>query len=169
MQKAKHKLQKQVEKEGKEPQQQHEMVQKGKPRPLKQVEKEAIVTVNKNRRGAKKGEPKEKELPAPLKENSTVNKKVSQPKQPSKSDNLRNKRNREDDIVSLCDSSEHESPAPYTATRLRSTVHGSPSNRAAAAKKRKPSRNDSNDSIKQLDMNIEGEIVDLVSVVYTFL
>jgi hypothetical protein len=67
--------------------------------------------------------------------------------------------------VSLCDSSEHESPAPYTATRLQSTVHGSPSNGAAAAKKRKPSCNDSDDSIKQLDMNIEGEIVDLVSIV----
>ncbi len=165
MQKAKHKPQKQVEKGGKAPQQQHEMVQKGKPRPPKQVENEAIPTVNKNRKGAKKGGPKEEELPAPLKEKSTVNKKVSQPKQPSKSDNLRNKRDREDDVVSLCDSTEHESHAPYTATKLRSTVHGSPSNRAAAAKKRKPSRNDSDDSIKPLDMNIEGEIVDLVSIV----
>ena len=93
-------------------------MQKAKHKPQKQVEKEAIATVNKNGKGAKNGELKEEELPAPLKEKSTVNKKVSQPKQPSKSDNLRNKRNREDDVVSLCDSSEHESPAPYTATKL---------------------------------------------------
>ena len=89
MQKAKHKLQKHVEKEGKEPQQQHEMVQKGKPRPPKQVEREGKAAVTKNGKGAKKGEPKEEESPAaPPKENNMVNKKLSQPKQPSKLENL---------------------------------------------------------------------------------